>query len=222
MTLPTPSHHPARGHQPQPPLFAAALVLAVLLASPVVLAQTAQGCDVPVQWEGISPATAQQAGLQQAGGRYVVDAEALARRAGGASALLDASDQQIRENMAWFHAVEGLLEQDDTPSLPDLEAVYRQALETHEVELAMRHAMQCALGLQPSPAERPKTLATLQQERQSRIAEARAQTERAQARQGLFQALGAVGQALGAAGAAAATTRPTPGDLYSDELADAY
>jgi hypothetical protein len=100
--------------------------------------------------------------------------------------------------------------------------VYRQALETHEVELAMRHAMQCALGLQPSPAERPKTLATLQQERQSRIAEARAQTERAQARQGLFQALGAVGQALGAAGAAAATTRPTPGDLYSDELADAY
>lgn len=201
MTLPTPSHHPPRGLQPQRPLFAATLVLAVLLASPVALAQTAQGCDVPVQWEGISPATAQQAGLQQAGGRYVVDAEALARRAGGARALLDASDQQIRENMAWFHAVEGLLERDDTPNLPDLEAVYRQALETHEVELAMRHAMQCTLGLQPSPAERPKTLATLQQERQARIAQARAQAERAQTGQGFLEALSTIGRALGEAGA---------------------
>src|SRR5690606_42125056 len=99
MTLYTPSHHPAQGLQPQPPLFAAALVLAVLLASPVVLAHTAQGCDVPVQWEGISPATAQQAGLQQAGGRYVVGAEALARRAGRAGALLDASHQQVRQHM---------------------------------------------------------------------------------------------------------------------------
>src|SRR5690606_2630459 len=175
--------------------------------------------DVPVQWEGISPATAQQAGLQQAGGRYVVDAEALARRAGGARALLDASDQQIRENMAWFHAVEGLLERDDTPSLPDLEAVYRQAIETHEVELAMRHAMQCTLGLPPSPTERPKTLAVLQQERKARIAQARAQAERARAGQGFLEALSAVGRALGEAGASMGRSS---GSTYCNECGPSH
>lgn len=206
------------------PLYAAriVLVLAALLAGTEILAQPTS-CDTAVEWKAISPDVARDAGLRNLGGRYVLDADALARRAGGPEALLDASDKQLRTNMKWFDAIEGVYNQRSTPNLPDIEAVYQQALETHEVELGIRRAVQCLLGQSPSPPERPKTLATLQQERQARIARAEAEASRAQAGRDFLNTLSTVGRALGAAGAvagAAAVPKRSSSSGHSNELAE--
>lgn len=203
-------------------LCGAALICLLIGQTPQVKAQGTMSCDKPIARGSISAEVAKKAGLKPGANGYVLDSKSLAERAGGPIPLLEASRGQLGSNMNWFAAMAPIVADPDTPRLLEVQALYQQALEMHEIELGVQHAMECMLGLQPSAPQRPETLASLRQARETRIAQEREQqalqASRDQAASNLADFLGTLGKALGAAGAA--TTGAASGSAVCTECAE--
>ncbi len=160
--------------------------------------------------DGISSATAGDYGFRRTAGGYALDYEAMASRAGGPGSLLTAVREQLRANMDWFRAMETIVADPSTPMLAHVQLLYQQGIETHEVNLALARALECQLGIDSGPPQRPKTAAALQAAHETSVAQARA-ADVARARsvadsesswnsQSIWNALGTIANVVGAVG----------------------
>ncbi|MEI2417894.1 hypothetical protein V8Z80_17080 [Orrella sp. JC864] len=168
----------------------------------------AQASACSVSLEGISGATAAEYGMRRTAGGYAFDVAALAQRSGGAGVLLAQTNEQLAANMKWFQAMESIVADPDTPMLANIQLLYEQGREAHEVQLALARSLQCQLGIASGPQRRPQTVASLQASHDARVAQARAaqvsQARSESASQGFWNALGTVANVLGAVGSSMA------------------
>lgn len=174
--------------------------------------ETVRANDCSVSLDGISSATAADYGMRRTPGGYTLNIDALESGNGGAGRLLAQVDEQLSANMKWFHAMETIVADPATPMLADVQLLYEQGRETHEVLLAIARSLRCQLGVADTPQQRPQTVASLQASREARIAQANAE-QAAQARseaskQSFWNTVGTLGNVLGAVGSALSGSRP--------------
>src|SRR5690606_29642311 len=165
-------------------------------AMPVAATAATHARNRPLAWGDISPAVARAGGLAEQSGYYVLDAQQLAQRAGGPEQLLALSREQINSNLKWFDHMAPIAVRPTTPLQPQVQALYQQAYETHEVERAIRHALECRLGLTPSPPQRPARLDELKRDANAQAARQREREASAAAGSGFVNFLNALGGAL--------------------------
>lgn len=164
---------------------------------------SAVGCGQHI-FPQVSPETARRAGMAlRSDGRYEMDLDALAAKAGSPADLLRVSQQQYQSNKQWLASMGNLVADPDTPLLPEVRLLYQQGWETNGVEMSIIHAMECRLGLPLSDLEAPKTPALAVAERETRIAQnlaqEQAESRRLANRASFNQALGGLANMLSGA-----------------------